>query len=249
MPLRRIPDGYTLIRNRRLRVLARADMPEVAALLERWATGTLPPARALLGGRGGVGAFQLRSDLTAVLRPYRRGGLVSRVNRARYLGVRPRPFAELRASESLRAAGVPTPEVLAAAVLWDVPGCYRGALATREVPGAINLWHYVQQAVAADRGPACAAAAAATRRMHDAGAVHPDLNLQNYLVRHTPSGLEAWIIDLDRVRFRRVTAAMRRAAFERICRSIRKLDPESAVMTLACVEAFRAVAEARSDSD
>jgi len=242
----RISPGFDYMSDGRLRVLFRADAPELVALLRRWASGTLPPARALLGGRGGIGAFQVRPDLTVVMRPYRRGGLVSRLNQSRYFGVRPRPFRELRASEALRAAGVATPEVFAAAVLWDAPGCYRGAIATHEVPGAINLWHYLQQAPAADRGPACVAAAAVTRRMHDAGAVHPDLNLQNYLVRRTPSGLEAWVIDLDRVRFTRVTPALRRTAFARICRSIRKLDPEAAVMTLACVEAFRAVAEDKS---
>ncbi len=245
----RIPNGFTYTRAGRLRLLVRVGMPELMALLQRWAAGTLPPARALLGGRGGVGAFQLRPDLVVVLRPYRRGGLVGRHNQARYFGVRPRPFRELRASEALRAAGVPTPDVLGAAVRWDAPGCYVGALATREVPAAINLWHYLQMAAPAERGPACAAAAAVTRRLHDAGAIHPDLNLQNYLVRRTPSDFDAWIIDLDCVRLGRVTPATRRAAFERICRSIRKLDPESAVMTLACVEAFRTVAEGGEKSD
>lgn len=242
---RRIPPGFTFIGERRLRLLVRDGMPGLAALLRRWATNTLPPARALLGGRGGVGAFQLAPDFVVILRPYQRGGLVSRFNQTRYLGLRPRPFRELRASEALRAAGVPTPDVLAAAVLWDAPGCYRGAVATREVPGAINLWHYLQMAASADRGPACVAAAAVTRQMHEAGAIHPDLNLQNYLVRRTAAGLDAAVIDLDRVRFGRVTAQTRRAAFARICRSIRKLDPESAVLTLACVEAFRAVADER----
>ena len=246
---RRIPDGFALSRRGRLRLLVRDGTPELAALLQRWASGTLPPARALLGGRGGVGAFQLRPDLVIVLRPYRRGGLISRINRAHYFGIAARPFGELRASEALRAAGVPTPEVLGAAVRWEAPGCYQGALATREVPGAINLWHYLQMAAPAERGPACVAAAAITRCMHDAGAIHPDLNLQNYLVRRTPSGFDAWIIDLDRVRFGRVTPHTRRAAFDRICRSIRTLDPESAVITLACVEAFQAVSEEGGESD
>jgi len=245
---RRIPDGFTFARAGRLRLLVRTDAPELRSLLERWAGGTLPPARALLGGRGGVGAFQLRADLTVVLRPYRRGGLIAQINRQRYLGLRPRPFRELRASEQLRAAGVPTPEVLGAAVVWDAPGCYRGALASREVPGAINLWHYLQMAAPADRGPACAAAAAVTRRLHDAGAIHPDLNLQNYLVRRTTVGVDAWVIDLDKVRFARVSPRTRRAAFARLCRSIRRLDPESAVMTLACVDALRDVADEGNDA-
>jgi hypothetical protein len=239
--VRSLPDGYCITNAGRLRLVVRDGMPELAALLQRWAAQTLPPARALLGGRGGVGAFQLRPELTVVLRPYLRGGLVRHLTRTRYVGLRPRPWRELRASAALRAADVPTPEVLGAAVWWTVPGCYRGALATREVPGAINLWHYLQMAAPGERGAACAAAAAVTRRMHDAGAVHPDLNLQNYLVRRTAAGFDAWIVDLDRVHFRRVTPRLRRAAFARICRSIRKLDPESAVITLACVEAFRAV--------
>ncbi len=240
---RRIPLGFAPTREGRLRLLVREGIPELSELLRAWARNTLPQGRALLGGRGGVGAFELRPDLVVVLRPYQRGGMVSRFNQTRYLGFSPRPFRELAASETLRTAGVSTPQVLAAAVLWDVPGCYRGALATREVPGAINLWHYLRMAPPAERGPACVAAAAATRRMHDAGAIHPDLNLQNYLVRSTDSGLEAAVIDLDRLRFGAVTARTRRRAFDRICRSMRKLDPDSAVLTLDCVEAFHRVAE------
>jgi tRNA A-37 threonylcarbamoyl transferase component Bud32 len=242
---RRIPADFAAIREGRLRLLVREGLPELAELLRAWGRDVLPQGRALLGGRGGVEAFELRSGLVVVLRPYQRGGLVSRFNQTRYLGFLPRPFRELAASETLRAAGVSTPQVLAAAVKWDVPGCYRGAVATREVPGAINLWHYLRMAAPAERGPACVAAAATTRRMHDAGAIHPDLNLQNYLVRRTDSGLEAAVIDLDRLRFGEVTARIRRRAFDRICRSIRKLDPESAVLTLDCVEAFHSVAEAR----
>lgn len=239
----RIPTGFTSHRHGRLRLVVRDDVPEVAELLRGWAAGDLPPARTLPGGRGGVGAYQLRADLSVVLRPYRRGGLIARVTRERYVGVSPRPLRELRASELLRAHEVPTAEVLAAAVLWAVPGSYRGALVTREVPGAVNLWHYLQISAAPARGAACGAAAAAVRRLHDAGFVHPDLNLQNFLIRATAAGVEALIIDLDRVRAARPTTRSRRAAFARICRSIRKLDPESAVITLACVEAFRSVAD------
>ena len=87
----RVPDGFTFTRSGRLRLLVRDGLPELTSLLERWASASLPPARALLGGRGGVGAFQLRPDLTAVLRPYRRGGLARRITSAHYFGLRPRP--------------------------------------------------------------------------------------------------------------------------------------------------------------
>jgi len=232
------PPGFVSVPAGRLRMLVRDDAPEIAELLRHWAADTLPPARALPGGRGGVGAFALRPDLAAVLRPYRRGGLVARVNGQRYLGLRPRPFRELRAGLILVERGVPTPEPLGAAVLWDAPGVYRGALVTREVWGAANLWQYLQTQPPAARAAACAAAAAAVQRLLAAGAIHPDLNLQNFLIRRPAAGLEAWIIDLDRVRFGTITPQVRRAAFERICRSMRKLDPHAAVVTLACVEAF-----------
>ena len=166
---------------------------------------------------------------------------MGRVNRSRYFGFAARPFRELRTAVAVAAAGVPTPEPLGAAVWWDAPGVYRGAFVTREMWGAANLWRFLQQAPAAQRGAACVAAAALVRRLHDAGALHPDLNLQNVLIRRAASGIEAWLIDLDGVRFASVTPRHRRAAFDRICRSIRKLDPESAVITLACVEAFQVV--------
>ncbi|HSP95882.1 MAG TPA: lipopolysaccharide kinase InaA family protein [Candidatus Dormibacteraeota bacterium] len=239
--LPRAPDGFVFTPAGRLRLMVREGAPEVGELLHRWARDDLPPARILPGGRGGVGAFLLRPDLGVVLRPYRRGGLIGRVNRGRYLGLAARPFRELRAAVAVAAAGVPTPEPLGAAVLWDAPGLYRGAFVTRELWGAANLWRFLQQAPAAQRGAACAAAAALVRRLHDAGALHPDLNLQNFLIRRGASGIDAWLIDLDGVRFTAVSARHRRAAFDRICRSIRKLDPESAVITLACVEAFQEV--------
>lgn len=241
MSARRIPTGFISLRAGRLRLLVRDGVPEVADLLRRWAGNDLPPARALPGGRGGVGAFLLRHDLPVVLRPYRRGGLVGRINRSRYLGIAPRPFRELRTAVAIAAAGVPTPEPLGAAVLWDAPGVYRGAFVSRELWGAANLWRFLQQAPADQRGAACAAAAALVRRLHDAGALHPDLNLQNFLIRRGGGGIEAWLIDLDGARFTSVTPRHRQDAFARICRSIRRLDPESAVVTLACVEAFRAV--------
>jgi 3-deoxy-D-manno-octulosonic acid kinase len=197
----------------------------------------------LPGGRGGVRAYDLGGELAVVLRPYRRGGLIARVNRDLYCGMRSRPAREVAVTESLRALGVPTVEMLAAATCWIVPGCYRGAVVSREVADAVNLWEYLQRVEAPERARACAAAAAATRLLHDRGAVHPDLNLQNYLVRRRGPDLDVRIIDCDGVRLGGADAGDRQAAFDRLCRSIRRLDPASAIVTLACVEALRVVAD------
>ncbi len=227
----------------RLRALVRTDvLDRLRPLLTQWASGALPPGRALTGGRGHVQAFDVAPELSVVLRPYLRGGLIRHLSRDRYFGVRPRPFRELEVTETLRARGVPTVEVLAAAVRWIVPGYYRGALVSREIPGAMNLWQYLRTVEPAERERAAAAAAAATRALHAAGGIHPDLNLQNYLVCRTGGTYDVRVIDYDRVRLRPATPGDRRAAFDRICRSVRRLDPDAEVITLACLEALHAMA-------
>jgi len=238
------PSGFRLVKEGRLRVLVREDVgAEVLPLVRHWAADTLPAARAPAGGRGGAGVFDLAGSAPAVvLRPFLRGGLMAKWNRRFYFGWRARPLVELRVTETLRRAGVPTVEPIAAAVLWIVPGCHRGALLSREIPLAVNLWNYLREADRDERGRVCEDAARAARRLHDAGALHPDLNLQNFLVRRTASGREVLVIDLDKARVvSRVSARQRRVAFERICRSMRRLDPTAEVITLACVEAFHSI--------
>jgi tRNA A-37 threonylcarbamoyl transferase component Bud32 len=114
---------------------------------------------------------------------------------------------------------------------------------------AVNLWEYLQRVARPARAPACVAAAEVTRQLHRAGAVHPDLNLTNYLVRDRSGQLEVAIIDCDGVQLRTVTPRDRQAAFDRLCRSIRKLDPTSAVVTLDCVEALRTIAPPLAGGD
>lgn len=237
-----LPSGFEAVTEGRLQMLVRAGLRDVLApLLRSWSTDSLPLGRPLAGGRGGVAAFDPRTDVAVVLRPCRRGGWIGRFNRDHYFGYEARPFHEVAVTEHLRTHGVPTVEMLAGAVRWIVPGCYRGAVVSREVPDALNLWQALQRAAASERSALCAAAAATTRRLHDAGAVHPDLNLQNYLLRRDGGEWRALIIDCDRVRLAPVSPRDRRAAFARLCRSIRRLDPHAAVVTLACVEALRAV--------
>jgi 3-deoxy-D-manno-octulosonic acid kinase len=243
-----LPPGFELIKEGRLRVAIRPELrAALLPLVREWAAGAPPRGRTLPGGRGGARAVDLGANLAVVLRPYRRGGFIARFNRDLFFGCRPRPWRELAVTEQLRARGVPTVEVLAAAVRWIVPACYRGVLVSREVPEAVNLWEELQRVEPPQRAVACEAAAAATRLLHDRGAVHPDLNLQNYLVRRRRGTVEVFIIDCDRVDLRAATAADRQKAFERLCRSIRRLDPMCAVVTLGCVEALRAITESEPD--
>jgi hypothetical protein len=237
-----VPPGFTLLSEGRLHTVVRVELCQlILPLLRSWSASSLPPGRRLRGGRGDAVAFDLTSGVSVVLRANRRGGLVRLFNRDLYWG-RMRPFEELAASESLRARGVPTVEVVAAAVRRSIPGWHRGAVVTREIQGAMSLWQFLCAAPPADRVRGCGLAAQATRRLHDAGGLHPDLNLQNYLLQQSDGGWRIWIIDCDRVGLTRVTARHRRAALHRLLRSARRLDPEGRIVGPECIAALADVA-------
>lgn len=199
-------------------------MVETAGALHLYAR-TAPRAKAMMG-RGVSWAFDV-DDEHWVVRHYRRGGMIARFLRDRYLRLGPsRPYRELMASVATRAKDIRTPEVIGYVVYGGAP-FYRADIATRWVPDSEDL-------ASATFGPdlpsiayqtaAWAAAGELLRRMFEAGVVHADLNLRNILVagREPPV---AWLIDLDRCRVTDAPSdAARHAMLERFHRSRRKLE-------------------------
>lgn len=202
------------------RLVARAGARSV---LQAWldAHGTLLEAAAArpgaftLRGRGTVWvvpAPERGSGERWVVRHYHRGGAVARLLGDRYLAVGvPRPIRELRVALEADARGVPTPPPVGAAV-YGAPILYRGDLVTEYVPGSMDLAAVLfPDAAGAKPDPlttdppdpftAMTAAGRLVRRIHEAGLLHPDLNLKNILLAGDgPS--PAQVIDLDRARFR-----------------------------------------------
>jgi hypothetical protein len=189
-----------------------------------------------------------------VVRHYHRGGAVAGRLGDRYLRVGiPRPFRELRMLEAVRALGVPAPEPVGAAVHAAGP-FYRGDLATRWVPGSMDLATLLfgaagtSGAVGLSEGKrghdddSCRAAMEAAGRLvrilHDRGVDHPDLNLKNILLASPGSirgadvsdggdaELRALVLDLDRARLYDgpVGARARRRMLDRLWRSARKWE-------------------------
>jgi hypothetical protein len=76
-------------------------------------------------------------------------------------------------------------------------GLYRAWLAVREVEDSEDLRARLARTPPPDEDE-IGAALQAVRRMHDAGILHPDLNLGNLLIRAGTAGPEAWVLDLDR---------------------------------------------------
>jgi len=233
-----VPAGYVRIGGGRVRAVVRADL---ASALGAWLLAprlVLPPdARPLGAGRGAAWATTL-AGTPVVVRLGRRGGVVARLVRQTYLGLRPRPLRELAVTVEARRRGVAVPEVLAARVEGRL--AYRSALVTAAVPDAATLIEaFAKSDGAAARRDLAARAGRAVAVLHDAGIRHADLNLTNILVHPGGDGPAIVLVDLDRARLGRgpLGARARRGNLARLARSARKLDPTG---VLAGVEERRA---------
>lgn len=171
------------------------------------------------GGRGS--AWYLDTPFgAALLRHYRRGGMMARVNRDRYLwrgGELTRSFEEYRLTARLHALGLPVPSPLAAIYWRTGPLWYQAALLLERLP---QVRTFAQDlAVAAERLP-WEDAGRMIARFHRHGLDHADLNLHNIL--HDPSG-KTWLIDFDRSALKVPEQGWREGNLQRLQRSLVKL--------------------------
>ncbi|APX91477.1 3-deoxy-D-manno-octulosonic acid kinase [Halomonas sp. 1513] len=177
-------------------------------------------------GRG-TSLFVQAGSQQWVLRHYRRGGLIGRVIRDRYLWTgleRTRAFRELRLTAELHARGLPVPPPVAACV-WRHGLSYRAALITVRLAGTRALAERLADADAT----LLERVGASIARFHAAGLDHVDLNARNLLVDATD---RVWLIDLDRCRLR-PPGAWQAANLDRLARSLAKFDaPPGAMETI-----------------
>jgi 3-deoxy-D-manno-octulosonic acid kinase len=241
-----LPPGYTWLSGVAVRAAVRSDL---AAVLGPWLLGselTVPPdAEPIARGRGAAYRATLPGGVRAVVRPYRRGGLLGRIVRATYLGVgvQPRPLRELVVTAGARSRGVAAAEVLAARIEGRV--VYRGTLVTAEIVGATPLIDALAGEASTRRAALGTAAGRAVARLHAAGVVHADLNLTNILVTGTVDAPTAMLVDFDRAQLANAPlgARARRRMLRRLARSARKLDAGGTLVGEAAV-AFRRAYEA-----
>lgn len=171
------------------------------------------------GGRGTV--WFVRGEFgDGVLRHYRRGGLVGRVNRDRYLWQgedATRSFREFRLLAALRERGLPVPAPLVAGYSRN-GGFYRADLLTVLIPAALTL----AQRLHADFPPAAIwhRIGETLARFHAEGAYHADLNAHNVML---DVEAQVWLIDFDRGELRTPAQGWQRDNLQRLLRSLRKL--------------------------
>lgn len=174
------------------------------------------------GGRGSV--WLVRGDFgEGVLRHFRRGGLVARVNADRYLWTgeeETRSFREFRLLAELRRRGLPVPAPLVAGYRRDRLS-YRADLLTSLIPQAQTL---AQRLAGAFPDTATWRAIGATlARFHAHGAYHADLNAHNVMLDVEGA---VWLIDFDRGELRAPARRWQQDNLIRLQRSLSKLGAD-----------------------
>ncbi|MEZ2721738.1 3-deoxy-D-manno-octulosonic acid kinase [Paenalcaligenes hominis] len=143
------------------------------------------------GGRNAAW-FVLVEGTPAVLRHYKRGGLIAKIIRSSYfwLGTeRTRSWAEYDVLLHLYNAGVAVPMPIAAQ--WKKHlGRYKAAILVARLPRALPIAHQLEKT-------APKSVAFAVKQMHDAGVWHADLNVFNIL---NDDNDRIHLIDFDRAR-------------------------------------------------
>jgi hypothetical protein len=222
------PAGYVRVTAGRCDVVTRNVLADDARAL--LAEGTLYEAAARdlgarpLEGRGLAYAVRLPvSGMRVVVRRNRHGGLFAPLTRDLFLPPTRAPY-ELDVALRLSAAGVCTPSVVMYGV-ERVHAVFRHAdVVTTEIAGGRDLSTYMQPGETNEaRAEAWSAARALVLALNVAGARHHDLNVKNVLLAPGASGLDAWVLDVDRVEFAEANAAsVRMGNATRLLRSARK---------------------------
>jgi len=156
---------------------------------------------------------------SAVLRHYRRGGMIARISRDRYIwsgASATRSFAEFCILRDLSNLGLNVPAPLAAAY-WRSGPFYRAAILIERIEGVRTLAETLDHPHAV---------ALAIHAMHQANVWHADLNAYNVLLSQAG---QVWLIDFDRARRRTMSPALRQANLLRLRRSLLKVAGQNGV--------------------
>ncbi len=158
------------------------------------------------GGRGTIHYMLLEQGVRAVCKQYKRGGLFGRIIPDLFLG-RPRPLAELFATDRAQGHGINVAESLVG-VVRPAGMFHADYLVSREIPGATDTVRFLSSIDAHDHAgvelkhEVIRAAAGTVREMHDAGIYHADLNVRNLLVTLEGRTPRVYIVDFDKARLK-----------------------------------------------
>ncbi|MGH7833485.1 MAG: lipopolysaccharide kinase InaA family protein [Candidatus Binatia bacterium] len=228
------PEGFErFFQDRNHIVMVRRTLKDSSALREMWAVDAADESA--YHGRSKLRSVAIAAGEKALVRGYRRGGVPRYLTADLFFTWPPRPFRELCITEAARRRGVPTLEVLGACVERTRGPFYRGWLATRQLAGSQDLWAVLNGGAfsSEEKKETIASAALAIRKMHRHGIFHADLNLRNILARREETGIQSYVIDLDKAKLYSQALSVRQANqnLRRLLRSVAKLDPGRVLLT------------------
>ncbi len=178
------------------------------------------------GGRVAHALVPLAGDERAVVREYRRGGVLRYLNRKHYF-LGHRSLEELWVTEVARGRGVRTPVPLAALERRVTLG-YTASFVTLWIPESQDAAIWLEGTPEQRTVLGLRAAGEQIRKMHEAGVAHPDLNLRNLLVAEGGGDRMpvVYLLDFDRawVYPGSVPAGRRARELLRLARSAQKLN-------------------------
>ncbi len=197
MPRIDLPAGYVRRENSDATIVARADLVDALVAAGAWHPETLRgAAQATYEGRGQPFGVVVAGIGRVFIRPYLRGGLLSRLNPDRYPG-EGRFLAELCALVEAAEAGVPVCSPIGYVAHGAGLGSRRGWLLLHEIPDTRDVLAFLTSDPApAERRAVLATSGRAIRALHDAGFEHPDLHFKNLLLLVDGRVL---VLDLDRL--------------------------------------------------
>lgn len=224
----RLDLGETIVVARAAAVAGVRHALASAPTLHLWAAGT-PEAQGFQGRGTAWGVRLPGGTIDVVVRHAHRGGVLRSLRGDRYVWPGRAPW-ELETSLRLQEAGVRTPDVVAYALYPAGPGFCRCDVVTRRLPPGADFPVAWRDGSAAVRDDLLVAIAALLRDLQAAGAQHADLNAKNLYVARDGGRWHAWVLDVDRVRFRAPNdpevAAQNLA---RLVRSLKKLRGRKAM--------------------
>lgn len=169
-------------------------------------------------GRGTVW-FVDTPEGAAVLRQYRRGGLIGKFNKFSFL-VQPleqtRAFKELALLEVLQKLKLPAPIPMCGLVRREGLS-YQAWLMTKVIPNAKDLFQVLQEQPLAEE--IWQSIGQTIRRFHDHNVYHSDLNCHNIMLDDQE---QVWLIDFDKCAIKDNAASWKKQNLERLQRSFEK---------------------------
>lgn len=155
----------------------------------------------------------------AVLRQYRRGGLIAKFNKFKFLAQpmeQTRAFKELALLETLQQFDLPTPTPIAGMVRREGV-FYQAWLLTKVIPKAQDLFEILQQhTLSMDTWRQIGHT---IKRFHDRNVYHSDLNCHNIMLDQDK---KVWLIDFDKCAIKSNQGRWKKDNLERLHRSFEK---------------------------